>query len=727
MKKAILVLFAGVFLYSCSQDLETTQAADASSKDSAAFNLSTHDNSNLGLYRGVFSTLDSSKRGTFDLEIKEGANSRASLTTVDGMEYKFSTSEIIEDNTNVINALFVGEGVSFQFSVDRDGSNPRFSEVIFQGSDAALKGLKETSRLAVTAQTGTWTCTTGCSGTNTWNLAFTVGDGTGDTADITTMIMLNGTDIGTSTGNTQSGCSDDGNITTCTLAGTTAFVPAAGDVISWTGDHRYNSDNNANCSEVDGTWSGGALSGTWATDASCFFPGNFPFTAIPITPTAEGTATNCLAPTFTVDISNYTNSGLTGDTTCSPTTTGSDIFYSWTATTDALAFRAEQFSGEANEDIIIRDAATFDFIACAEGSFFGGAILSGWSVGDELIIQVINNLFDATTGFCLAEASVPDVPGNDLCEDAFVISCGDTVTGNTLLATDSTNNDGPDVFYTFTGTVEGQAVTVSTCGSGYDTRIRIWEDCGGVEIIQNDDNSGACGPGGNSQLTFIASAGEDYIILIEGFSDDDFGPFELSIVCTDPAPTCGGTTTDFSGATGNVGNCPSGSDFVATSTATGTIGTDADIDNVSVVFIESAFSTPIVNIELTSPDGTTLELGNSIDGSNGINALFRDGGAVGNYQAPEVQPSGGNFADAFDGESINGNWTLTLCDESNTGSELTSWSIGFCDDNIPPPSAAPTAVGKEGDTGVDSYIEAARNREKLYAERKRRWIEDNNK
>lgn len=712
-------LFLLGILFSCSkEELAIEETAVIDSTELTA-DLSRYQGTSLGMYKGVFSTADSEARGVIEIEIISSQYAKATLEKIDGTveEYK----GIIDQNRGLggMSISFFSDNSTFIFTVDENGNNPIVIDAVDGVKPALMKVVKEEQRGAVVPLTGSFTSNIGGSGT--WSIIFNTGTGEGNDIDITTQSIFDTVDYGSATGNEQSGCNSVDDITTCTIGG---VYMSQGVNITWTGSHTYL--DISDCSAASGTWTAGVSSGTWTTDNVCTTPGDFIQTAIPITPTAEGTATSCVSPNFTLDISQFSNSGLTNDTTCSPTTTGRDVFYSWTATSDALVFRAEQISNEANEDIIIRDS-TGAFIACAEGSFFGGTTLSGWSIGDDLIIQIINNIFDASTGFCLAEASVPTTPGNDLCENAFAIACGESVSGNTLLATDTTMNDGPDVFYTFTGTVEGQAVTVSTCGSGFDTRIRIFDACGGTEIIQNDDNAAACGPGGNSQLIFTASLGVEYIILIEGFSDDDLGPFELAVTCVDPAPECGGTTTDFAGASGNVGNCPTGNDFVATSTATGTIGTDADIDNVSVVYIESAFSSPSVNITLTSPEGTSLDLASGADASNGINAVFRDGGDPTNVNAPEAQPFGGSFATAFDGETVNGDWTLSICDENNTNSTLDSWSISFCDGDIPPPTSGPETNNTATRSSNDTFLHAAKERERLYAERKRRWIEENDK
>src|SRR5690606_13044565 len=85
-------------------------------------------------------------------------------------------------------------------------------------------------------------------------------------------------------------------------------------------------------------------------------------------------------------------------------------------------------------------------------------------------------------------------PANDDCENAIALACGDSDSGATTFATNSGGNDAGDVFYTFTGTGTEEMVTVSLCGSTYDTAVRVFSDCSlGTEVAFNDDaDTGDC-------------------------------------------------------------------------------------------------------------------------------------------------------------------------------------------------------------------------------------------
>ena len=124
-------------------------------------------------------------------------------------------------------------------------------------------------------------------------------------------------------------------------------------------------------------------------------------------------------------------------------------------------------------------------------------------------------------------------PDNDVCENAFPIACGETVTGSTAIATDTGQNPSPDVFYTFTGSGVEEIVTLSLCdgGTDYDSILRVFDDaCNLVnEIAVNDDSCGV-----QSQLSFLSDGTTIYTIMIEGFATAS-GNFSLAVTCS-PLP-----------------------------------------------------------------------------------------------------------------------------------------------------------------------------------------------
>jgi hypothetical protein len=86
-----------------------------------------------------------------------------------------------------------------------------------------------------------------------------------------------------------------------------------------------------------------------------------------------------------------------------------------------------------------------------------------------------------------------------------------------------------DIWYRYTASCTGD-VTVSLCGSGYDTKLAVYGDTcptGASAIACNDDN---CGGTTQSELTFSAVAGSEYLIRIGGYNGA-MGTGTLTISC----------------------------------------------------------------------------------------------------------------------------------------------------------------------------------------------------
>lgn len=152
---------------------------------------------------------------------------------------------------------------------------------------------------------------------------------------------------------------------------------------------------------------------------------------------------------------------------------------------------------------------------------------------------------------------------NDLCPNATPIACGQTLTGSTGAATADTYPAGcgfgssPGVWYTFTG--NGQASTVSLCGSVFDTQLSVFTGtCTALSCVATNDDF--CGV--QSQVSFNTVAGVVYRILVFGFGSSS-GSFVLSLSCaTTPSgsnqncstalPIC--TDTQFGGNSSGAGS-----------------------------------------------------------------------------------------------------------------------------------------------------------------------------
>lgn len=129
---------------------------------------------------------------------------------------------------------------------------------------------------------------------------------------------------------------------------------------------------------------------------------------------------------------------------------------------------------------------------------------------------------------------------SDLCGGATLIACGAVVAGSTVPFTadvapfcGTTDGTAGGVWFRFVGT--GGSVTASLCGSGYDTKIRVYTGgCAGlVCVVGNDDFCGL-----QSQVTWLSTLAVNYYILVHGFGGGA-GNYTLNLTCAaPPVPMC---------------------------------------------------------------------------------------------------------------------------------------------------------------------------------------------
>ncbi|PCI08935.1 MAG: hypothetical protein COB73_06330 [Flavobacteriaceae bacterium] len=259
--------------------------------------------------------------------------------------------------------------------------------------------------------------------------------------------------------------------------------------------------------------------------------------ATPIVPSAVGTGCATFNFTDSAAADGTTDSGL--DSSCNTTDTGLDRFYSWTATTDGLIWN----DGDGNPGIVIRTLAGVE-VTC-EGTFANDdTVLSGWNIGDDLIIQIYDfGTADVATSFCLEEYTLlppPPVPANDDCANATNISSLPFTLSED--ASGATNNGGfvscdgaavmnDGVWYTFTPTVDGTVSVAITNVGSWDPEVRIFSgSCGTFTCVANADSGTS---GGDETLTDIAVvSGTQYWINVaywSGTSDSAEGTFDIAV------------------------------------------------------------------------------------------------------------------------------------------------------------------------------------------------------
>jgi hypothetical protein len=133
-------------------------------------------------------------------------------------------------------------------------------------------------------------------------------------------------------------------------------------------------------------------------------------------------------------------------------------------------------------------------------------------------------------------APPPDTPASDMCSGSDLACTGIRYFGSTVGATSdgSSSCDGlpgsPDVWYRYQPYGSGQ-LTISLCGSTFDTVLSLHTACPGTVEDQLACNDNYCGEA--SQLTRFVTHGTNYWIRIAG-QDGATGDFELTL----SGPSC---------------------------------------------------------------------------------------------------------------------------------------------------------------------------------------------
>ena len=257
---------------------------------------------------------------------------------------------------------------------------------------------------------------------------------------------------------------------------------------------------------------------------------------LPIVASEDGTCNE--------SISGTTNNASISSDSCS--TSGRDVWYSFTATVDG--------------DYIIDATETFDsgfsstYVTAYEGDCGSltqiGNSTSCFNTADLTISTVAGNVYyinvrsSSSTGYvdfdlCVYPAPLP--PANDECLDALPIlastdgTCNESVAGTTSGATtssDSCSTTGRDVWYSFTSPTDGDYVVgvTETFESGFaSTYVSTFEgDCGSLTQI---GSSTTCFNTGN--ITISTIAGNVYYINVRSSSTTNYVDFDL---CVFPAP-----------------------------------------------------------------------------------------------------------------------------------------------------------------------------------------------
>ncbi len=241
-----------------------------------------------------------------------------------------------------------------------------------------------------------------------------------------------------------------------------------------------------------------------------------------------------------------------GDVTCGfgGVAFSKDVFFTFSPTV-ADAYTLETCSGSAPFDTGIEvwdgcpDAGGVMLFCNDDGTgcaAYSSSLIADLFDGFTYVIRVGG--WDGATGATelMITQGAPQGPENDDCANAGVAVVGSNPFDTANSTTDGPNPTDPscgafgggffnDVWFTFTGPSTGNFL-FSTCAAGWDTRLDIYDACGGVLVGCNDDaDSGACGLA--SEVTIPCVSGTAYTVRIGGYGAGNFGSGNLDISLVD--------------------------------------------------------------------------------------------------------------------------------------------------------------------------------------------------
>ncbi len=145
---------------------------------------------------------------------------------------------------------------------------------------------------------------------------------------------------------------------------------------------------------------------------------------------------------------------------------------------------------------------------------------------------------------CLT-CTAPPPPSNDLVCNSTSITCGQSISGTTVNATNSGTGEGgfcsvsqtqPGVWYVIPG--NGQIMTANLCATAWDSKMSVFSGvgCGSLTCVGgNDDFGPACGSS-SASYSWSSVVGTNYYILVHGYSTSS--SFSINVNCVAP-PTPG--------------------------------------------------------------------------------------------------------------------------------------------------------------------------------------------
>lgn len=268
-------------------------------------------------------------------------------------------------------------------------------------------------------------------------------------------------------------------------------------------------------------------------------------TAVALTVNGTETCTNSV---------NGTTASATPSTataaTCSATGANDDVWYSFIATATTHLVNVAYTDNATATQVYSGPCGALVALSCFSGAYGNSnLLLSNLLVGDTYYVRVYStsstNGTSSDFAICI---TTPTVPSNDTCATAIAIACGATITNNNALATDDTlptstcGSTGTTasykgVWYTVTAVANGP-LTISACGSTFDAYLRVYTgDCSTLTCVGNTSgigyaDAGCTGITNSPTVTFNATTGTTYSILLSSYSVGQFGNYTITTTCT---------------------------------------------------------------------------------------------------------------------------------------------------------------------------------------------------
>ena len=269
MKKLLTVCVCLLILVSCQREVSLDNST------SQILNLDTASiASNIGIYKGVFTTLDSKERATVEITVADatrfastyGNRATAVLNFEKGNTVTAKAIRAIELGESIQDLVFESKELSFVFSVENDGNSPTISNVSYNNTPSDILIVKHSTRNPVNPVLGTFICT-GCNGnttvtnavSQTFNMTLTAGV-------VATQAVVDGSSyLGDGL---EATAADNGDGTSSAAVSGSVTTPDS--TVDFAGTHTFSTTGD-DCSEVTGTWTWNTngVTGTFESDTSC--------------------------------------------------------------------------------------------------------------------------------------------------------------------------------------------------------------------------------------------------------------------------------------------------------------------------------------------------------------------------------------------------------------------------------------------------------------------------